>query len=542
MCQDIKNENRKGARIEDGKAHELDHQKWSRRGFIKNMGVAGSAGFLMGGFSIKSLLANPLAYALNCSDSDRIIVLIKLNGGNDGLNTVIPMYDYGRYTQLRPTIAISEQDTFMLDSEVALPNTMSSLQNLWNDGEMKVIHNVGYEGQNLSHFRSTDIWHTASDSNEVLNSGWIGRFLENEYPDYLTNPPNCPPAIEIGSSESLIFNNSDDLKMSVNFANAQRLQSIAEMGAYYDTINVPDCFYGEQLAFSRSIANTIYQYAEVINDAYTSAANGVAYPGDLGGQLSLVARLIKGNLNTQFYTVSLSSFDTHAAQNGSHPALLQNLADSVQAFFEDLGLTGHDKRVLCMTYSEFGRRAEQNASNGTDHGAAAPAFFFGPGLNGNGVLGDVPDLRNLDANGNLVYNTDFRQLYSSVLENWLCINAQTVDDVLGGTFNRLDDLGLTCMPVSNTEVSEYKFSYKIYHNGNGTCVVEYELPQSSKVEVSVYNMLGSRVATLYNGQKSKGNHRHDWRPPYSSSGLDYLICKLTVGGKVFSKPLVLKTP
>jgi uncharacterized protein (DUF1501 family) len=531
---------RKGTKLSEGKAHQKDHAQWSRRTFLKNLGIASSAGVMLGGMSIHSLFAHPLAYAFNCSESDRILVLIRLNGGNDGLNTIIPIFDYGTYSSNRSSIAISQNNTFSITPELAVNNRMATIEKFWQDGKMKVVNNVGYEDQNLSHFRSSDIWDSASNSNEFVESGWLGRLFENEYPDYITNPPDCPPAIEIGNSGSFLFNNSEDLKMGVNFANPQTFQNIAQQGSYFDAVNVPDCYYGQQLSYVRSIANSVYLYAEAINEAYESSSNSVTYPGDLGAQLSLVARMIKGGLGTRVYMVSLGSFDTHAGQTNSHGNLLQNLADSVDKFYEDLGDGGYDKQVLSMTISEFGRRVQQNASNGTDHGAAAPVLFFGEGLNGNGSLGGLPDLQDLDSTGNLKYQVDFRNLYASVLENWLCLDAQLVDNVLGGTFDRIDDLGINCVGTSSAEIQDFKFSYKAYQDASGQFSVEYSLPKSSKVQLGIYNMLGQQVAQLHQGQQPKGKHQHQWMPLKHGGSVNYYICRLTVNGKDFSQPVILR--
>ncbi|HKK88899.1 MAG TPA: DUF1501 domain-containing protein [Saprospiraceae bacterium] len=537
---------RLGARKEDGIHHEKDHKNWSRRTFLRNMGLAGGASMVLGGLPLRSLMANPLSYALNCSETDRILVMIRLAGGNDGLNTVIPIFDSSTYRNERPNLALRQNEYFEITDELGLNNALSPLQEMWNDGKMKVLNNVGYPDQNLSHFRSTDIWDSSSDSNVMETSGWLGRLFENEYPDYLANPPACPPAIEIGNSGSLLFNNTENLNMGFTFANATALQNVAETGTIYDPVNVPDCFYGEQLSFVRSIANTIYFYADPVNEAFTSSENSVAYPNRLGDQLRLVARLIKGGLGTRVYMVSLGSFDTHSQQiqgpnnrQGAHADLLQNLAESVKAFYDDLAAGGFDKQVLSMTLSEFGRRIEENGLLGTDHGAAAPMMFFGEGLNGNGALGGLPDLQDRDRVGNLKFDTDFRQTYASVMENWLCLDPQLIDDVLGGTFDRIDELDLTCLGVSSTEIEPFSFSYKTWQDSSGQFVVEYSLPASSKIKLSIYNMLGQPVAELYSGQKAKGEHRHYWQPT-QKSGINYFVCRLTVNGHDHSKPLVMR--
>ncbi|MEL7222825.1 MAG: DUF1501 domain-containing protein, partial [Bacteroidota bacterium] len=389
MCNDHKhnhNDNRKGATLANGKAHQKDHQQWSRRTFLRQLGIAGTTSFLLGGTPLTAIANSPLAMALsNAVNDDRILVLIRLKGGNDGLNTIIPLFDYGTYQGARNDIAIPQNELINLTDELAMPNTMSALSNMWEGGQMKVVNNVGYPDQNLSHFRSTDIWSSASDSDELLSSGWLGRLLEQEYPDFLSNPPLVPPAIQMGSAGNLVFNDNAGFDMSLNVADPEQLYEIAQTGQLYDPLMVPECHYGEQLSYLRSVSNNVFRYAETIAENFGNGTNSVEYDGNsLAEQLALVARLIRGGLGTRLYMVVHDGFDTHANQAGSHPELLNQLARAVQHFHEDLSNGGHGDRVLSMTFSEFGRRIEQNASGGTDHGAAAPLFLFGEGLNGNG--------------------------------------------------------------------------------------------------------------------------------------------------------------
>ncbi|MEL6924922.1 MAG: DUF1501 domain-containing protein, partial [Bacteroidota bacterium] len=433
-----------GSRLEDGHAHRRDHQRRSRRSFLKNLGLTGGVSMLLGQMPVRAFGESPFNFALGNTDTDRVLVLIRLKGGNDGLNTIVPLFDYDFYANQRPGIRIPENSLISLSNGLAMPNYMEDLRNLWDNGSMKVVSNVGYPEPNLSHFRATDIWSSASDSSVVDTSGWLGRYLGGIYPDYLTNPPERPPAIQIGGVGSIVFNDDSQNSLSVNVSNPEELFEIAQNGKVYDVENLPECFFGEQLGYLRSVANSTYVYAGVINDAYNAATNAVEYGGtSLKQQLALVARLIKGRLGTKMYMVTLDGFDTHAEQTGQHSYLMKELSKAVETFYRDLSATDQAKEVLCMTYSEFGRRVQQNASNGTDHGTAAPVLLFGESLNGSGVVGDQPDLRNVDNSGNLVHTTDFRSIYATVLEQWLCIDAMTVDQTLGADFARLD-LGVSC--------------------------------------------------------------------------------------------------
>jgi len=537
MCNHKDHKKPHGSALEHGQAHQQNHQMWSRRMFMRNLGIAGSVSLMLGKTPITAMASSPLSWGLNNSNSDRILVLIRLKGGNDGLNTIIPLFDYGAYQSARPTIAIPQNEILNLSEEFGIPNYMGDLMPLWNEGHMKVANTVGYPDQNLSHFRSTDIWSSASDSNVVDDSGWLGRFLEGQYPDFLTNPPEIPPAIQIGSAGTLVFDNSDMLNMGVTVDDPDQLYEIAQNGELYDTENIPDCYYGEQVGFMRAIANSTFRYAEIISEAYNAGANGVDYDNGFARQLAIVARLIKGGLGTRLYMVTLDGFDTHAGQNNSHPNLVNMLSKGVKAFYDDLELGGRHEDVLSMTFSEFGRRIEQNASNGTDHGAAAPLMLFGPGLNGNGFLGDNPDLQNVDAAGNLVYSLDFRQIYATVLEHWLCVEPDVVDGVLGQNFDRLP-LGLTCAPTPVFEPLSVNIRHWASYEGNQVGI-HYILPKSMRVKVQIYNMLGQPVSKLYEGRQPAGQHRHTFRSSMAKLTAGYYVYSIQAGQQIFSNKIVL---
>lgn len=531
---------RRGAALEHGRAHQHDHQAWNRRTFLRQMGMAGTASFLLGKMPITALASSPLAMALNNNESDRILVLIRLKGGNDGLNTIIPLFDYGTYQTNRPTIAIPENQVIGLSDELGMPNTMQPLDALWQSGQMKVVNNVGYPDQNLSHFRSTDIWSSASDANEIDDSGWLGRMLEQQYPDYLSNPPMDPPAIQMGGAGNLTFVNGEEQNMSLMVADPDQLYEIAQTGQLYDPQAVPGCYYGEQLNYLRVVANNTFRYAEVVAEAYNNGTNSVEYQNfGIGDQLALVARLIRGGLGTRLYMVTHDGFDTHAGQSGQHPQLLNYLAQAVEDFYADLAEGGHDQRVLSMTFSEFGRRPEQNASGGTDHGAAAPLLMFGPGLEDNGFVGGLPDLGNLDNNGNLQFTVDFRQVYATVLERWLCLEAGEVDLVMGETFDRIDELGLNCSVTSTSEplalssIDLQAFYYR------GQLHVEYQLPQGMPVEVTLYNMLGQPLRKVSSGYRNSGAHQE--RYPLNDIGwaAGVYVCTVRAGGQVYSRQIQL---
>lgn len=528
---------RHGSALEHGEAHAKDHQKWSRRLFLRNLGIAGSASLMLGKLPVTALAASPLSAALNNSDSERILVLIRLKGGNDGLNTIIPIFDYGTYQARRPTIAIPEDQIIGLNDAFGVPNTMGALENMWLDGQMKVVNSVGYPDQNLSHFRSSDIWSSGSNADVNDSSGWLGRFLGNEFPDFITNPPECPPAIQIGGTGNVVFNNSDLVNMGVIVNDPQELFEIAQRGQLYDATDVPECYYGEQLGFMRTVANSTFKYAEVIANSYETGMNSVEYQYNIGEQLALVARLIKGGLGTQLYMVTLDGFDTHAGQNNTHPFLLLSLSNAVKAFYDDLAEGGFDQKVLSMTFSEFGRRIEQNASAGTDHGAAAPLLLFGAGLNGSAVLGQAPNLQDVDEVGNLKYGTDFREIYATVLENWLCVDGTTVDGIMGQSFNRMADLGIQCgMTTSTASVNAQRLEHRVAYS-QGQVTIFYNLAESMPITIQVYNLLGQPVSTLYNGHQIAGSHQVTFQTSNTRLSNGYYIYSIKAGRQVYSNKI-----
>lgn len=527
---------RHGSALEHGQAHEQDHQAWSRRSFLRNMGIAGSASMILGNLPLTAYANAPFKMAFTNNEAGHILVLIRLKGGNDGLNTIVPMYDYDNYRNLRPTIGLQESQLISLSDNFAMPNSLANIQPMWEEGSMKVINSVGYPDQNLSHFRSSDIWASASDANVLDTSGWMGRYLESLYPDFINEPPAIPPAIQIGGIGNLAFNNSENQSMSVVVSDPDQLAQIAQNGEFYDTNNLPDCYYGEQVGFMRSIANSTFKYAEVIAEAYNASTNAVDYQFPLGQQLAVVSRLIKGNLGTCIYLVEVDGFDTHAGQNNTHPYLMNQIATGVRDFFQDLGAGGRAQDVICMTYSEFGRRIEQNASQGTDHGAAAPMMLFGSGLNGSDILGQNPDLNDTDQVGNLKYGTDFRQVYATLLENWLCVDAQTVDEVLGDSFIRMPEIGVECSATSTTSTPAPSIQHKAFYQ-DGQLVVSYKLSESAPVQIQLFNVLGQPVAQLFNGRVQSGSHQVSY--PLRSGGFTagVYVYSIRVGSRVYSQKI-----
>lgn len=536
-----KHHQRVGATLNDKKAHRKDHQRFGRRSFLQTLGLAGTGSVLLNKLPVASLSASSLTNALAAADNDRVLVLIRLKGGNDGLNTIIPLYEFDTYQAMRPDVHIPAADTWSISGALGVNNQLVDLEPMWKDGKMKLVNNVGYPDQNLSHFRSSDIWATTSDADEFVASGWLGRLLEGEFPDFLVDPPADPPAIQIGGTSNLVFNNSDNFNYSLSTENPAQLYQIAQTGQLYDINEVPECSYGEQVGYLRAVANTTFRYAGVLAEAYDAGNNSVEYRSDnLGDQLALIARLIRGGLRTRLFMVELDGFDTHANQPDWHAYLMKSLGENTSAFFDDLADGGHDQRVLAMTFSEFGRRPEQNGSLGTDHGAAAPVLLFGEGLNGNGILGGLPDMEVLDEAGNMFHQVDFRSIYATVLNYWLCLDGDFVDQLLGKSFDRLEAMGLFCEgTTSTTDLGRPADIGLNAYLSRGQLAVDYELLQSGNVTLRLHDALGRVVATPFIGRQYLGPQQ--LRLPLSSINWSagIYIVSLETGGRTYSRKVGL---
>ena len=410
-----------------------------RRDFLqKSIPAATLLPALINGYSVKAFAADsPLVQALmqSATDTDHVLVIIQLSGGNDGLNTVIPISTYSSYFNARTNVAIPQNRILALGSSGAgIHPSMTGMHNIFNAGNMKVIQAVGYPQPNFSHFRATDIWMSASNSNQEAFSGWAGRYLNYEYPNFPTGYPNVntpdPLAIQIGSTTSLTSQGP-----VVNMA-----MSITNPTSFYNLLNgttdpVPDTPAGKELKYVRLVSQQTQKYSTVIRAAAASVLTQGAYPANnsLADQLKIVARLIKGGLKTRVYMVSFGGFDTHSVQvnaadttTGAHATLLQRVSDACKAFQDDLELMRIQDRVIGMTYSEFGRRIKSNSSVGTDHGAAAPMFLFGSKIE-QGVLGNNPTIpANASVNDNIPMQYDFRSVYSTILEKWFCLDKTVV--------------------------------------------------------------------------------------------------------------------
>lgn len=538
MCQHHFSE--KKASKEEKKIHDKEHASWSRRSFIQALGLTGVGSVMLGATQVSASKPSPLSVALSNSENDNILVIVRFKGGNDGLNTIVPVYDYDSYANLRPTIKHDQNQLINLDANFGIPNYMTGLESLWGNGQMKVVHGVGYQNQNLSHFRSSEIWASAEPV-DFVSTGWWGRYFEDLYPDYIISPPETPPAIQIGSIGNLIFEGNDN-NYAFSVANPEQLANVAQNGTQHDVLDIPDCVYGDKLLFMRATANTTYQYAGVINEAYSSAVNSVEYgDGELANQLAIVARMIKGGLGTKVYMVTLNGFDTHANQINDHRTLLEDVSNSMKNFYDDLSAFGVQDKVLSMSISEFGRRPYENGSNGTDHGAASPVLLFGPGLEGSGFVGEHPDLNTWDNNDNLIPSTDFRDVYQTVLTNWFCLESSVVNGILlNQTFENLN-LGLDCNNLSTEDFNNTtQIKHLPFYQNNNT-YIELNMPVTAHVDMRLYDILGKEIGSLKNEILFAGKHTIDVKASINNR-LSYgqYIYRMAIGGAFYSKSILIK--
>lgn len=376
--------------------------------------------------------------------TDHVLVLVQLQGGNDGLNMVIPLDVYSNYYNARTNVAIPQSKVLRLsgNDKSGLHPAMTTLQNLYNDGKMNLIQSVGYDNPNFSHFQARDIWMSA-DTTAVrahrVKSGWMGRYLQEEFTGYPNGYPNQdmpdPLAIQISTVPTLDMQ-GNIFSMGLSITNPEKVYTFDNPFSDYPLNAAPA---NKELNYIRVVAEKTKIYSDIIRNAYRSSTTLGDYPvnNNLADQLKIVARLIKGGLRTRVYTVIIGGFDTHKRQvnasdttTGMHANLMKNISTAISAFQTDIELMGLEDRVLGMTFSEFGRRIKSNASLGTDHGAAAPVIMFGKHIK-SGILGTSPDIPpDIQVVNNIPFQYDFRSVYASILEQWFCVDGPLLQKVL----------------------------------------------------------------------------------------------------------------
>jgi uncharacterized protein (DUF1501 family) len=392
-----------------------------RREFIQKSAFTTVGSLLIPSF-LKAFEQNAIT-----ENNDKILVIIQLSGGNDGLNTVVP-YTNDIYYKSRPTIAIEKSQILSITDELGFNPAMQKMRKLYDDGMLSIINSVGYPNPDRSHFRSMDIWHTASSSDEYLSTGWLGRYLDNQ----CAGGCHSYHAIEVDDTLSLVLKGEKTKAMAMQ--NPAKLYQSTQL-PFIKAINqqnVPDdhsniSYLYKTLAETVSSAEYIYNKSKVQKSSFTYTG------GELANRLKTVSELILSGVPTKVYYLALSGFDTHVRQVEKQNNLLENYSEAVYSFVQDLKANNMMDKVLVMTFSEFGRRVSQNGSNGTDHGTANNVFLIGNKLKKAGLYNKAPQLTNLD-NGDLVYEIDFRNIYASLLKNWLNVESELI---LGKKFDNL---------------------------------------------------------------------------------------------------------
>lgn len=359
---------------------------------------------------------------------NKVVVIIQLSGGNDGLNTIIPVRNDIYYRE-RPKLGIEKTKTLSLTDEAALHPALVGLKELYDDGSLSILNSVGYPNPDRSHFRSMDIWQTGSGANEYLTTGWIGRYLDAQ----CKGCDKPTQALEIDDVLSLALKGEDIKGLALK--DPRRLYNTSHEKFYKDLNTSFKDEPGEQpvdylyktMAETLSSADYIFQQSKV-------HPSSQEYPNtELGKNLKTISSLIFSEINTKVYYVSLGSFDTHFNQQAQQQNLFTQLSDAVTAFVKDLKANNRFNDVLLFTFSEFGRRVSQNASGGTDHGTANNMFLISGALKQKGIINALPDLTNLDE-GDLKYSVDFKDVYATVLNKWLSADDK---NILGKTYNHL---------------------------------------------------------------------------------------------------------
>lgn len=412
-----------------------------RRKFIKNTLSLFTTSALLKSNGILNAMPflttnNELLLQQNAFENDNILVLINLSGGNDGLNTVIPINYFDNLANLRTRIIIPEKKILKITDNLGFHPSLIGFQSLYNDKKISIIHNVGYPNQNRSHFRSADIWNSGSPSNEVWSSGWLGRFFENKYINYPIGFPNeinpDPIAISFGNS---VAENCQGTRTNFSFA----LENPAQL------IDLNEFNYTKKDEISDSI-NFIYDtirqsnaYTKVLLRALNKGKSKANYDdkNKLAQQLKIVTKLISGGLKTKLFVLTLDGFDTHANQviendstNGIHAVKLKILSDAITTFQNDLKLVGIENRVIGITTSEFGRQIKENSSFGTDHGSAAPLFLFGKPIK-QSVIGEHQQInKEVEDQEGIEMQYDFRNIYGSILVDWFNVSINNVKELL----------------------------------------------------------------------------------------------------------------
>ncbi|MBL8004725.1 MAG: DUF1501 domain-containing protein [Candidatus Kapabacteria bacterium] len=481
----------------------MKKSNYTRRDFLKISSLV-PLPLLISGFPISALSSS--GYGAVENENDKILVLIQLNGGNDGLSTIFHADQYANLQTVRNNIIVPENTIINFHKEYGFHPSLTGMKEVWDTENLGIIQNVGYPNQNRSHFRSTDIWNTATSAEEFDNKGWIGRYYDLNYSDYPNGYPNStnphPFALTFGKIVSATC-------QGVNTNYSLSLLDPFNPGNAYVSAGgeTPQNCYGNVLSYVNDTVAQTNAFATVIQDAANSGNNQStkweSLETELAKKLKNVARLISGGLKTKIYIVQIGGFDTHDNQvvenettTGIHTELLKELSDAVCAFQDDLSLLQVSNRVVGMTYSEFGRRIRSNSALGTDHGTAAPMFLFGSCIE-NQILGDHPEIdTQVGIEDGVQMQFDFRDIYATILKDWLGVNLSNIQSVLHPEIQILPLFKSGC--ITSTSIhqqnSDSDIQLQLYPNPESNLLnIEFSA-NSGQTYITVFDSIGGVVA------------------------------------------------
>jgi uncharacterized protein (DUF1501 family) len=465
-----------------------------RRNFLKNTAIS-SLGIQMslGNIPVWAMAENrfsPLA-----DEDDRVLVVVQMFGGNDALNTIIPADD-DKYYAFRSSIGLKKADTFRLGNTrsymnpALLTGVKQGLFGLYEEGKLAVIQGVGYPKPNLSHFRSTDIWLSATmpvNDSQILDSGWVGRMLKEKNTKITNDHPAC---MNIGNSTSLLFHSGTD-DMAIAVENPTDFFERGKDILSGESVDSQATEYADEKNYLIDLSIKTNKFSSIVKTAFDTGKNSANFKESdkLSQQLKLVSRLISGGLKTKMYLVSIDGFDTHADQGsdyGKHKSLLSSVSEAISSFMEDLKLQNLSKNVIGMTVSEFGRRPEQNNSNGTDHGAAGVMFMFGDAVNGK-VYGNPFSFDKLDSNKDFIHQFDYRQVYDELMIKWFNTGENTAQSILSGRFPLVEGgllFGEKQKPLANEPTFNHESKLFPTPTSDGLVNIKFRLNKPSEVSVN----------------------------------------------------------
>lgn len=531
----------------------------SRRNFLRKLPLAMSIPFTIGNIPIRVMGENAMRRMAQMSTNDKVLVILQMHGGNDGLNCLIPVEAYDLYYSKRANIAIPAKNStrkyIELDStlpspaQVGLHPDMQAMKELYDIGRLNVVQGVSYKNNNGSHFRGRDIWFMGGSADDYESSGWIGRYLQKEYDpkSYPEDFPNAempdPLAIEMGSDVSLIFHQEGNIPTSISLNNPEAFaRLVQELEGFVDEEVDPrglppeslrDSPYWQELDWILSLEDKSKDYAERLYQVWLAGKeSAISYPetypfnapggslrNGLTPQLKLVARLLGGGCKTKVFLVKIGGFDTHADQvekydptMGGHAALMYHISSAMKAFQEDLRARGMEDRVLTITTSEFGRRIPSNGSYGTDHGTGGPMFIFGKGVVP-GVVGNVPDLNK----SNVEMQYDYRVVYANIMRDWMGVTSDEnmnfiFKDIMTGTSDGavFEPLPIATQNILGTDdfvSSRFSLDDCFPNPAKDKTTFQFKVNSAYQVQIDLFNLEGKKVRSLVNGTYNPGTHR-----------------------------------